>query len=97
MYIQTYTIVGYFAGALIIISSLPQLIKIIKTKSSKDIALETYLLLTIAQSAWIFYGVLKNDIEIIVTNIVSLSLGISITILTIYYKDQDNSNLQVGQ
>lgn len=87
MSIQTYTIVGYLGGALIIISLLPQLIKIIKTKSAKDIALETYLLLIVAESLWIFYGFLKNDIEIIVTNIVSLFLTILITILTIYYQN----------
>jgi len=86
MSIQTYSIVGYLGGSLIIISLLPQLIKIIKTKSAKDIALETYLLLIIAEVCWIIYGFLKNDIEIIVTNIVSLFLTILITILTIYYQ-----------
>lgn len=86
MIIELYTIAGYLGGTLIIISLLPQLVKIITTKSSKDIALETYLLLIIAQICWIYYGFAKNDIEVIVTNIVSLFLALFIIILGYKYK-----------
>ena len=86
MTIETYTIVGYLGGFLIIISSLPQLFKIIKTKSSQDLALETYMLLIIAQSCWIYYGFAKNDIEVVITNIISLFLAMLIVILGFIYK-----------
>ena len=86
MAIELYTIVGYFGGFLIVISLLPQLFKIINTKSSEDLALETYLLLIVAQVCWIYYGFAKNDIEVIVTNIVSLFLAILIIILGYRYK-----------
>ena len=85
MVIETYTIVGYLGGTLIIISLLPQLFKIIKTKSSQDISLTTYIILIIAQLLWIYYGFLKNDIEIIVTNVASLFLAILVLVLSIHY------------
>lgn len=78
-------IIGYLAAALVIITPIPQLYKIIKTKSSKDISILMYSILLIAQILFTVYGLLKNDFVIIVTNVVSsLIIALIIMVSLIY-------------
>lgn len=43
------------------IANLPQIYKIFKRKSAKDISIITYLILIVGSSVWILYGIeLKN-------------------------------------
>ena len=67
-------IIGSLAGILIIISLIPQLVQIIYTKSAKDISISTYMLLFIAQILWVVYGILKNDLQIYITNLLAAIL-----------------------
>ena len=78
-------IIGGIAGVLIVSSLLPQLILIIKNKSVKDVSLKTYCILFVAEIAWILYGVLINDLQIILTNIVSGFITLLILLFGIYY------------
>jgi MtN3 and saliva related transmembrane protein len=72
-------IIGFTGGGLIVISLIPQLITIIQNKSSKNISIPMYFLLLLAQILWILYGVLKNDLQVLLTN----ACAGFITILTI--------------
>lgn len=78
-------IVGFIAGVLIVVSCLPQIVKIFQTKSVKDVSIYMYILLLIAQSLWACYGFLSNDIHIIITNVVSGSLSLVVIVLCLYY------------
>ena len=85
--IQTIThILGYVGGSLIVLSYLPQLFKIIETKKSQDVALGTFVILFIAQIFWITYGILRINIEIIVTNTASCILTVLTIIFGFYYR-----------
>lgn len=65
-------IVGLAAAALTTFSFLPQIIKIIKTKSAKDISILMLLQFACGISLWIAYGVHLKDPIIIAANCVSL-------------------------
>lgn len=78
-------IIGYIAGSLVIITPIPQLYKIINTKSSKDISIVMYLLLFVAQILFTIYGVLKKDIIIIITNVSNVIIISLILIFSLYY------------
>lgn len=78
-------IIGGIAGILIVSSLLPQLILIIKNKSVKDVSLKTYCILFIAEMNWILYGFLINDLQIILTNIVSGCITLLILLYGFYY------------
>jgi MtN3 and saliva related transmembrane protein len=82
---RTTTIIGFIGCILIIISALPQLYKIIKTKSAKDVSIITYIILFIAQSLWTSYGVLKNDLQITITNGISVVITLAIVISALIY------------
>ena len=72
---DTTTILGYVAGAVTTTSLVPQVMKIWKTKSARDVSLGMFLIFSIGISLWIAYGVFLHSMPIIVANAVSLLLG----------------------
>lgn len=77
---------GSIGGVLIVICQVPQLKKLIMTKSAGDISLETYTLLFLGQVFWFAYGILKNDLQIIITNAISGILTLVTLSASIYFK-----------
>ena len=61
-------IIGLTAGAMGGISLFPQVLKILKTKSTKDISREMFLLLGGSIFLWLVYGLLLNNLPIIIAN-----------------------------
>lgn len=82
------TIIGITAGTLTAICMIPQLIKIIKDKKAKDISISMLFVLMAGLALWVFYGAIKNDIPLLVTNSLSLAINILVTIFSIIYKDK---------
>ena len=62
------TIIGLTAAVIGGVSLFPQLIKVLKTKSTKDISRETILLLAGSIFLWLVYGILLNNLPIIIAN-----------------------------
>jgi MtN3 and saliva related transmembrane protein len=81
-------ILGFVAGICVTISVIPQILKVWKTKKVKDISLLTFSVLTFGVALWVLYGVLKNDLPIIVSNGISLSLNIVMVYFIIYYEKE---------
>lgn len=79
-------LIGIAAGICTAISLLPQLIKIIREKEARNISLFYLVILLAGLSLWIWYGVLKDDLPIIATNVVSLVLNVAIIVMGIKYK-----------
>ena len=78
--------VGIAAGVLTSISLLPQLIKIIREKKAEDISYFMLIILLLGLSCWVWYGILRDDLPIIVTNSFSLLVNTLVIIFTIRYK-----------
>jgi MtN3 and saliva related transmembrane protein len=85
-------IVGITAGICTAISLLPQIIKVIKEKKTEDISLFYLLVLLVGLGLWTWYGILKKDLPIIVTNIFSMLLNITMITLGIRYKRKGHSS-----
>ena len=77
---------GIVAGSITALSMLPQLIKIIKEKKVEDISIWMLIALIIGLVFWTFYGFLKHDIPILVTNSFSLLVNFILIGLRIKYK-----------
>lgn len=82
-YIQ---IIGITAAVLTTTSFLPQAIKAIKTKDTKGISLTMYSLFFLGVTLWLTYGILVNDLPIILANGVTFILAGTILILKLKYK-----------
>ncbi len=79
-------ILFYLPAVLFLISGLPQMIKLIKTKSSEDISISMYLITDLAISIIIVDAYLSQNYSILISNAVSLVLTLINTILTIKYR-----------
>jgi MtN3 and saliva related transmembrane protein len=61
-------IIGLTAAAMGGISLFPQVLKVLKTKSTKDISREMILILAGSIFLWLVYGILLENLPIIIAN-----------------------------
>lgn len=80
---ESSTLLGLLAGTLTTASFLPQVVKTWKTRHTKDISLYMFLLLVLGICLWVAYGLIKNDIPVVIANVISLALVSTILILKI--------------
>jgi MtN3 and saliva related transmembrane protein len=80
------TVLGVVAGVLTTTSFLPQVIKTWKSRSAGDLSLPMYSLLVLGIVLWICYGVIRQDMPIVVTNAVTLALTATILYFKLVYK-----------
>ncbi len=80
------TIIGISASFFTAIALVPQLIKLIKEKKAEGLSLGMLSALLAGLSLWIYYGHLKKDWLIIISNSVSLLFNIVTAVLTLKYK-----------
>ena len=83
---NTVTIVGLVASVCTGMSLVPQLIKLIKEKKASDISVYMLVILFVGVGCWVFYGFLKKDWIIIISNSFSFVINMALTVLTIKYK-----------
>ena len=81
-----YTIIGLIAATLTTVAYVPQAIKIIKTRHTKDISLIMYVVLTTGIALWLVYGLVLSNLPMILANSVTLGLSLVILALKIRYK-----------
>ena len=78
--------VGFFAAFCTTVSFLPQVIKVYKTKSTKDISLYMFLIFTIGTFCWLIYGIIESSLPIIIANTITLILSAIILLYKIKFK-----------
>jgi MtN3 and saliva related transmembrane protein len=85
-------IIGYIAAFFTTISFIPQMLRVILSKSTKDISRNMYIILVIGVFLWLLYGFIKNDLPIILAN----SITLVFTIIILYYKliEEDSESLE---
>lgn len=77
--------IGLFAGICTSSSLLPQLVKTIKEKRVEEISKLMLFVLMTGVATWVVYGILRNDLPIIITNSFSLLLNIILIVLRFKY------------
>ena len=75
--------IGLIAGVITSASMLPQLVKVIREKDAQHLSLSMIYILIIGLSFWVYYGFLKNEIPIILSN--SFAVLVNVTLLICYY------------
>lgn len=78
------TIIGTIAGILTSVSMLPQLIKVLKEKDVENLSGGMIAVLLTGVSLWVVYGIMKNELPIILSN--GFSVVVNITLLVYYFK-----------
>jgi MtN3 and saliva related transmembrane protein len=75
--------VGIVAAALTMFGFIPQIIRMYRTRSVKDISVLTLVQFTLGVALWAVYGFFINDLIVVGANVVSLST--LIVALGLYY------------
>ena len=83
---DTIEILGLVAASLTTTSFVPQVYKAYKYKSTKDVSLSMYMVLLVGLLLWIIYGVYIQSLAIILANVVTSILVLSILLLKLKYK-----------
>jgi MtN3 and saliva related transmembrane protein len=79
--------VGIGAGVFTAFSLVPQLYKIIREKKAENISYFMLAILLTGIGGWIWYGILKEDLPIIITNAFSFVVNLIIIIFSAKYKN----------
>jgi len=80
------TIIGLVAAALTAIAFFPQLMKVWKTRSTKDISLGMFSIFCVGVFLWVVYGILINDPPVIIANFLVFIQAFIILIFKVKYK-----------
>jgi len=77
---------GLIAGTLTTVAFVPQVIKIWKSKHARDISLGMFAIFSTGVLLWLFYGTQIGAMPIIIANVITLGLSLTILIFKIKYK-----------
>ena len=78
-------VLGIIAGVLTSFSMIPQLVKVIREKNVQDISLLMLLVLISGLSLWVWYGLKKDELPIILSNGFAVLVNISLLICYLIY------------
>lgn len=66
---------------------IPQVVKTWRTRSAKDLSLVMFLLYCLGVFLWMIYGILIDELPVILWNIITLILAAVILFFKIKFKD----------
>ncbi len=81
------TLIGLTAAFCTTISFLPQAVRVIKSRQTRDISLGMYILFSSGVFLWLVYGIVIRDLPIIIANAVTFAFSFTILIFKLKYKE----------
>ncbi|HZD83659.1 MAG TPA: SemiSWEET family transporter [Nitrososphaeraceae archaeon] len=85
MFDFTISVIGIMASIFALSSTVPQIVKSLKTKKTEDLSVWLILSLIVGLSLWVIYGIGKNDVVIVGGNILGVSLNLVLLLLKFRY------------
>ena len=83
---DTVTAVGSVAAFCTTVAFLPQVIKVYRTRSARDLSLPMYIIFSIGLLCWLVYGFIDKSVPIIIANAVTFVLAIYILAMKLKFK-----------
>ena len=83
---DTITLTGYIAGTLTTISFVPQVLRTLKLRETKDFSLAMLLLFAAGMLLWTAYGIWINSFPIIAANVITFGLVLFLLGMKIRYR-----------
>lgn len=80
------SVIGFAAAILTTIAFVPQVVRVWRSRSTRDISLPMFLVLALGIVLWLIYGALIGDLPLIVANVVTLILVLMILFFKLRYK-----------
>ncbi|GAA4159118.1 SemiSWEET transporter [Chryseobacterium ginsenosidimutans] len=79
-------LLGIIAGVLTSVSMIPQLVKVLKEKNADELSWIMLLILISGLSLWVWYGFVKDELPIILSNSFAVLVNSILLICYIIYK-----------
>ena len=76
---------GFVAAFCTTAAFVPQLVRVLRLRSARDISLPTFLLFSVGVFLWLLYGLYTGSRPVIASNAVTLVLSVSILILKLRF------------
>ena len=83
------TTIGLIAAFLTTVAAVPQVARCWRTRHVRDISLSQPVLLVVGMVLWLWYGIELGDLPLIIGNIVSLALNLTLIYLKFHYAAND--------
>ncbi|MCP3659248.1 MAG: hypothetical protein GY830_02600 [Bacteroidetes bacterium] len=93
--IKNLEIIGILAAICTTIAFIPQVVKVYRSKSAKDISLGMYSIFCIGLTLWIIHGIMIKDKPLIFANIITLLLATSILIMKLFWGSKNDKNVKL--
>lgn len=78
--------IGLIAGTLTTAAFVPQAVKAWATRSTRDVSLTMFLVLTVGIGLWLAYGLLTRDLPLIAANAVTIVLALAVLVAKLRFK-----------
>lgn len=89
-------LIGMIAGVLTTLAYVPQVLKVWRSRSARDISLGMFLLMNTGIALWLVYGLLIASPGLIGANLVSLGLTVSVLVAKLKF-DRPAPDTVTGQ
>lgn len=80
---QIYEIVGYVAAVGTTVSFVPQAVKCIVTRDTRNISLLMYIFFVVGTACWLAYGIGTGSLQVTIANAITLVLASTILVMKI--------------
>ena len=77
--------IGIVAGVLTTLAFVPQVIRVWRTRSARDLSLASFAIFTAGVALWMIYGVAIDALPVIVANAVTLVLAAAILVMKLAF------------
>lgn len=85
LHLHLIALVGYVAAILTTLAFIPQLIRVWRHRSARDISLAMFLAYSFGVFLWFVYGIAIHSMPVIVANAVTLALSLAILALKLRF------------
>jgi len=89
MTIHAWTIIGVIAAAFTSFGFVPQVRKMWRRRSARDVSHITFIQMMMGYSLWLAYGVIRHDIIIVAANCVALTVLMVGVVLYYRFRERD--------
>jgi MtN3 and saliva related transmembrane protein len=93
MSIPAWTIIGVIAAAFTSFGFVPQVRKMWRRRSARDVSQVTFFQMMMGYSLWLAYGVIRQDIIIVIANCVALTVLAAGVVLFYRFREKDTVKL----
>ena len=83
---ETLDLLGLAAGSLTTAAFFPQVLKTWRSRSAKDISLGMFGIFTAGVFLWILYGIRIGALPVILSNVITFALALTIVIFKLRFK-----------